>query len=152
MNFSVKSKILVSGLPRSGSTLLGNILGSGKNVEYFFEPPLSSAMFNVIDQMDEKIFRIFFDNYMQNELLSPALAGRGLNFNSNDDSYIYNYKTKEEIEARMSKSWRASELRDLTINHSIAFKTPGVSSQLIQLMKYYPEWNLVIIFRKYEDI
>lgn len=152
MDSLVKNKILISGLPRSGSTLLGNILGSGKKVEYFFEPPMSSPMFSVIDQLDEKTFKTFFDYYMQNELLMPSLAGRRLNFNPKDDSYIYNYKTEEEINNRLSKSWRASEIMEIIREYSIAFKTPGISSHLLKLMGYYPEWKLVIIFRKYEDI
>ena len=152
MNSLVKNKIIISGLPRSGSTLLGNILGSGKNVEYFFEPPMSSPMFSVIDQLDEKTFKTFFDYYMQNELLMPSLAGRRLNFNAQDDSYIYKYKTKEEIQNRLDKSWRASEIMEIIGDYSMAFKTPGISSHLLKLMEYYPDWKLVIIFRKYEDI
>jgi len=152
MDSLVKNKIIISGLPRSGSTLLGNILGSGKNVEYFFEPPMSSPMFSVIDQLDEKTFKTFFDYYMQNELLMPSLAGRRLNFNPQDDSYIYKYKTKEEIQTRLEKSWRASEIKEIIGNYSMAFKTPGISSHLLKLMEYYPDWKLVIIFRKYEDI
>ncbi|MGB0806741.1 MAG: sulfotransferase [Salibacteraceae bacterium] len=152
MNSLVKNKIIISGLPRSGSTLLGNILGSGKNVEYFFEPPMSSPMFSVIDQLDEKTFKTFFDYYMQNELLMPSLAGRRLNFNAKDDSYIYKYKTEDEIKTRLDKSWRASEIMEVIGNYSMAFKTPGISSHLLKLMKYYPDWKLVIIFRKYEDI
>ncbi len=152
MTTKINNKILISGLPRSGSTLLGNIIGSAKNVEYFFEPPMISPLLGVIDELNPESFKSTFEYYITNELLTQSLAGRRLNFNENDDSCIFRYKSKIEINNRLIKSWRASEIRSALPEYSVAFKTPGISTSLLKLMNYFPSWRLVIIFRTYEDI
>jgi len=152
MGSQMKSNIIISGLPRSGSTLLGNLIGSGNKVEYFFEPPLISPLLSLIDELSSDSFKMIYDYYIKNELILSSIAGRRLNFNTNDDSHIYRYKTKDEINVRLNKSWRASELNQLLDQYSIAFKTPGISNNLLKLQSYYPNWKMVIIFRKYEDI
>jgi hypothetical protein len=145
-------KILITGLPRSGTTFFGNILGSCEQVEYFFEPALVNKLFTYVEKIDETIWKDIFEGYCLNELLANSIAGRRLNFNSYDDSHIFNYKSKSEIDKRLAKSWRAAELEEQLNNYIFAFKTPGVSNYLQKVLSFYSKWNLIVVFRNYEDI
>jgi hypothetical protein len=102
---SVKSKvnnsILITGSARSGTSIMGKIIHSLKNVEYVFEPPTLVSLFSVIHEMDEKHWSLLFQTYLYEEFLINAIAGRNLNFNTNDDSCIYNTKPRNEIEERL---------------------------------------------------
>ncbi|WP_204343871.1 sulfotransferase [Psychroserpens algicola] len=145
-------KILISGLPRTGTTFFGNILGSCEGVEYFFEPPMVNKLFTYVNDIDKTVWQDIFEDYCLNELLANSIAGRRLNFNANDDSHIFNYKSKAEIDTRLEKSWRAAELEEQLNSYTFAFKTPGVSNYLQTVLDYYSNWHLVIVFRTYEDI
>ena len=146
------NKILITGLPRTGTTFFGNFLGSAKNVEYFFEPPMMSTLLNCIGDIDFEEWLKIFENYCIEELLSQSLAGRRLNFNRKDDSFIYKFKNKEEVEDRLGASFRSSDFVGLLKNYTFSFKTPGVTEAISVLQEYYPEWLVVIVFRKYEDV
>lgn len=150
--FNSIDKILITGLPRSGTTFFGNILGSCQQVEYFFEPIMINKFFSYIDKIESGVWMDIFEEYCLNELLASSVAGRRLNFNSNDDSYIFNSKTKEEIDIRLNKSWRASDLTQKLDDYTFAFKTPGISNYLGKVLSFYSNWKLVVVFRTYEDI
>ena len=151
-NLDSIDKILITGLPRSGTTFFGNILGSCEQVEYFFEPAMVNKLFTYVEKIDEDIWKDIFEGYCLNELLANSIAGRRLNFNANDDSHVFNYKSKAEINTRLEKSWRAAELEEKLNDYKFAFKTPGVSNYLQKVLSFYSKWNLIVVFRDYEDI
>ncbi len=146
------NKILITGLPRTGTTFFGNFLGSAQNVEYFFEPPMMPLLLNCINSVDRAKWIQLFEGYCLDELLSQSIAGRRLNFNRGDDSFVYKFKDREEIEDRLKKSFRSSELESIIDSYTFAFKTPGVTEAISQLQELYPEWQVVVVFRKYEDV
>ena len=146
------NKILITGLPRTGTTFFGNFLGSAQNVEYFFEPPMMPSLLNCIDRVAREEWIQLFESYCFEELLSQSIAGRRLNFNRGDDSFVYKFKNREEIEKRLGNSFRSSELESIVGDYTFAFKMPGVTEAISQLQKQYPEWQVVVVFRKYEDV
>jgi hypothetical protein len=141
-------QIIITGLPRSGTTLLGNLLGSCENVEYFFEPPLMNIiMNNLSSKVDEETWKGVYEEYRNYELMYESLAGRRINFNSHDDTYVYKLIVKEVIEARQSKSWRSFELENKLQNFIFCFKTPGLGTGAIMLQKVYPEAKFITLLR-----
>jgi len=146
------NKVLITGLPRTGTTFFGNFLGSAQDVEYFFEPPMMPSLLNCIDRVSRQEWTQLFESYCFEELLSQSIAGRRLNFNPCDDSFVYKFKSKEEIEGRWECSFRSSDLERIVGDYTFAFKIPGVTEAIAQLQKQYPEWQVVVVFRKYEDV
>ena len=80
------SLIIISGISRSGTTFMGKILGSMKNIEYIYEPPTLLMLFNIINKIDKETWINLFETYIYEEFLINSLSGRYLNFNKNDDS------------------------------------------------------------------
>lgn len=150
--FPFKGFILITGLPRTGTTLTGNIIGSCKDVEYFFEPPLIPTLFHEMPEMKDDQVKALFEAYCTQELMHQSLAGRRINFNKYDDSYIGNQKSLENIEQRLQKSHRTSEVLEQSKSHTFCMKVPGVASSLNRLKALYPEITIVHISRDFNSI
>lgn len=143
--------IVLTGNARSGTTILGKVIGSMQQVEYFFEPPVIWGLFNVIDGMDRETWKYVYNISLHEELFYGAIAGRNLNFNSNDDSYILNMKSREEINKRLSQSLRKTETEKIASQSKVAFKMPDLTPFLEKYISYFPDVKIVIVKRNPTD-
>lgn len=144
--------ILISGAARSGTTIMGQIIHSMKNVEYLFEPPVLFSLIPLIDIMDKRQWMLLYETYLYEEFLVDAVAGRRLNFNTFDDSAIISVKDKKIIDERISKSWRKRELGPRVEQSVVAYKMPDVTNQISMLQKYYPGTKVVLMIRGANDV
>lgn len=148
--------LYVSGCPRSGTTVVGNLIGSAAAVEYAYEPALLHTLIPLVGPMERagqaEAWKSLFETYCYEELLLGLLAGRGFNLNRNDDSYAANYYTEEEIEARLSRGFRKHELDEIAVHHQLAIKTPGVLPDLVRVAELYPEMHLIVVVRRPNDV
>ncbi len=79
--------LIITGVGRSGTTILGKLIGSFENTWYFFEPAFMKYV------TDPDMMRaIFVEDY-----LLPLIQGRNINLNPNDDSYYGHYRDINEI-------------------------------------------------------
>jgi hypothetical protein len=141
-------QLLITGLPRSGTTLLGNLLGSCNRVEYFFEPPLmSSILNNLASYVKDEIWVKIYEDYRDYELLHESIAGRRLNFNSHDDTYIHNILSETEIDKRLSKTWRSHDVESLLFDSVFCFKTPGLGKGIRHLKDKYADLKILVLIR-----
>lgn len=111
--------LIISGVGRSGTTILGKIVGSAKNTLYFFEPAimkylpaliwLNNKNRNDINQND-KLVDMFISTLFEDYIL-PAVQGRNININQKDWSYFGNYQTQEELCKRFKLNRRLDALR-----------------------------------------
>lgn len=152
----VSNMIFVSGTGRSGTTIIGKLIGTALNVEYHFEPPTLNGLGSVIveaqksNQLNE--WQVVFETYCFEDLLLGSIAGRNLNFNENDDSYIYNIKEEEEIKRRLSASHRKYELEKEASKYRLAVKLPNFTQPLLVLEELYPDMTKVLIIRNPNEI
>lgn len=148
--------LYVSGCPRSGTTVVGNLIGSASDVEYAYEPALLHTLLPLVGPMQSAgqadAWKALFETYCYEELLLGLLAGRAFNLNPNDDSYAGNYYTNGEIEARLSRGFRKHELDDIASGHRLAIKTPGVLPDLVRVADLYPEMRLLVVVREPNDV
>jgi len=80
--------ILITGVGRSGTTILGKIIGSMNTALYLFEP----AIMKYLDDVEPEIFRgILFEDYFL-----PIVQGRG-NMSYEDDSWVGHYLDTEKM-------------------------------------------------------
>ena len=140
--------ILLSGCARSGTTILGKILHSFKNVEYSYEPPLFSSLFPLINDLSEKEWKLLYETYLYDEFLMESISGRNLNFNKFDDSFIGDVKSKQEIKKRMSESVRKIKAEKIAKKSNIAYKIPNIIPFIPKIIKYYPKTRVVITVRQ----
>ncbi|QUX94510.1 hypothetical protein C0J08_03370 [Marinomonas sp. CT5] len=143
--------VVISGGARNGTTIIGKIIHSLKNIEYFFEPPTLVSLFPLIDQLPEAEWKLLYETYLYEDMLLNALAGRNLNHNLEDDSSIFKVKMQEDIENRKQRSLGKTELTELAEERIIAFKNPDLVPYLPKLVRLYPETKNVVMRRNPSD-
>lgn len=144
--------IFIAGNRRSGTTIIGKIVHSFKSVEYSFEPSFLFSLLPLIDSLTSAAFKTMFESYCFEDLLIRHLAGRSLNFNSHDDSFIYLSKDKQEIASRLSKSWTKKELLNIVDKARLCIKMPNISGPLKKLSEYYPKMTIIITSRNANSV
>ena len=134
--------IFLTGAMRSGTSVLGKIIGSMDGVEFFYEPMIFVRL------LLNPSCHMLLDDYIYSDLLMPALAGRNINLNRNDDSSAYNYKSDSFIASRMSKSWSSDEIHASYTNVNCLIKYPTYISQIASLNMQFTPSKKVYIFRE----
>ena len=144
--------IIITGAARSGTTILGKIIHSFKNVEYAFEPPILVSLFSLIYVISEQNWKLLYETYLYEDFLLNALAGRNLNCNRVDDSSIYKVKKESEIKNRQSISLSKIEAENSMLSHQIAWKMPDIVPFVPKLKEYYPKTKVIAITRRAPEV
>jgi hypothetical protein len=148
----VGKAVVVTGAARSGTTVMGSLIHTLDRVEYLFEPPMLYGLFSVIDQMDPDLWRFLYANYLFEDFLMDALAGRRMNLNQHDDSSIYKAKLDADIANRLESQYRRADLFSQTSGRRIAYKAPDILPYVSHLQLYYPQTRVIIMFREPEAV
>ena len=118
----VRQVLFITGVNRSGTTLLGNLVGSFKNVEYDFEPwifhciPMMVASGQIPAFVAAEIFRGYF-----NETLTASILGRNFNFRPGDDTRIWRRLSQDEIHHRWSSVKDRRDVKKYAADHDSLF-------------------------------
>lgn len=148
----INNLILVGGVGRSGTSILGAILGSAKNTEFFYEPATFMFLLETAENWkDQYQLRHLLRTLINKDLLKGALSGRGLNHNRNDLSSVYRYKTDEEIEERMKSSFRQDQLNDAIVKTNAVIKVLDNIANVDSLSSHIDNFKRVVVFRKPVD-
>ena len=118
--------IVIGGSARSGTTIMGKLINSLENVEYYFEPPMLVPLLLKSDEIRDESLKELLQFYFVDNFLLDSLAGRNINLNENDDSCILHVKSKENIQNRYQRSFRRNELEKLIKKTIFSFKSPEV--------------------------
>ena len=92
--------VIITGVGRSGTSILGKLLGSMQPSHYLYEPAILKFPPDNNDDAMESYRAILFEDYFL-----PLIQGRNINFNALEDSYIGNYfvNPMKEIASRWVK-------------------------------------------------
>ena len=102
--------LIITGVGRSGSTILSKLVGSMKPSFILFEPAIMKFMTSF--PFSEVFTRILFEDYFLN-----LIHGRG-NMNPNDWSCMTNYEPEHKIKARQNALRRRSDALDYIKDHN----------------------------------
>ncbi len=144
--------IIIGGSARSGTTIMGKLLSSLKSVEYLIEPPMLSSLLLRSGTLDDSTLKELLQFYFIDDFLLDSLAGRRINLNENDDSYILHVKTQKEIQKRQEKSYKRIELEEISKEATFCFKDHRVSFFLDVINRLFPDNNLILMHRNPNDI
>lgn len=145
--------ILLTGAPRSGTTLLGNLLHSCEGVEYIFEPKVVLPLLALIDSIDEANWRTLFETTLVAEAMMDRVAGRSINLNPHDDSYFGRAKGEKELaRQRLCHSWSAAEAQEVCQHRILVWKSPEAGMWAEDLKRLYPGMCVVAIWRREEEV
>ena len=142
--------VLITGITRSGTTLLGNLVGSLKSIEYDFEPwifhcvPMMVASGQIQQRAAVEIFRGYF-----NETLTASLHGRNVNFRPTDDTRIWNRVPLDEIFFRWYQVKDRWEVKRYAQKHEsiLSFKVTNFGPFLSLLWNAFPQLKIIHIVR-----
>ena len=142
-----KNIIWIIGPQRSGTSLTGKILGSMKEVEYFYEPELLFSLMPSINKIDKKIWSILFETYVVEDLFFNNLTGRKINLKKFEESYIGNYLSKKNINTRLSSLLKKKNLSKKLNKTKIVIKIPDCIKYFHQYQKIYKKNKFIILRR-----
>lgn len=104
--------VIITGVSRSGTSILGKIIGSMENAIYLYEPVIMSLLpgliktgFADLEQAGKFLKATLFEDYYL-----QALHGRSVNFKKSDESYVGNYQDIATIRARWKKHDRRIDI------------------------------------------
>jgi hypothetical protein len=146
----VSKSILITGLGRSGTTLVGKLIASCNGVEYSFEPPTLVSLFSQLGRLQPESWKLLYATYLYEEVCVNGLAGRSINLNRHDDSSAWKTMGEEEVYHRMSQSWRKHEIESLLYDNQnvhIACKIPNLSQYIPAFSELFPQARILYIVR-----
>ena len=100
----------ITGPARSGTSLIGEIFYTLKNVEYFYEPEFLFSLLPAMHKLKADYFELLYKTYLSEELVFNSIVGRKINFRTIDQSYIGNSKTPYEINFKMTNKLNRRKL------------------------------------------
>ena len=127
-NIFHKRVLIITGAGRSGTTILGKVIGSLKPTYYLFEPALMKLIPFLIayDQSNRRVYSLLIRSILFEDYFLQVIHGRSLNYNVRDDSYIGNYVSQPDIEKRWNDLARRQDVINYIHNEDPLFviKTP----------------------------
>ncbi|MEF8847729.1 MAG: sulfotransferase [Candidatus Thermoplasmatota archaeon] len=155
-NYLEEKLTVITGAARSGTSIVGKIVGSLEDCYYSFEPLSFTLIVQLVennylpfDQGKELIKGILFE-----DIFLQAIHGRNINFNERDDSYIGNYMDIEEIKEKWKKFRRRRDVLDYLERNDILFviKIPNLQPCMKTLKKMFPKIKFIHMVRNGNDV
>ena len=135
--------VIITGAARSGTTLLGKIVGSMQPSYFLFE----STIMKLISALPERLLpMLLFEDYFL-----PKIQGYNLNLNEADDSCEFNYRDKESIWA--SPRTRADAIRLIEEKKPLfIIKATEFQPLFDRAVKVFPGLRFINITRNGNDV
>ena len=146
--------VWITGCARSGTTILGKILSTLKNVEYAFEPEFLFGLLLTINKIKKQKWLKIYNTYIIEELFFNLCTGRRVNFKKNEDSYIGHSLNNKDIKKKLKINLRRIDFEKYLNKNkkTLIIKIPDVSKNLTILQKYYPKNKFIITKRDTKPI
>lgn len=148
--------LLITGVGRSGTTILGKVIGSMKPVFYLFEPAMMRLVpfLYAIDDSQRHSYSKLLKALLFEDYVLQLVHGRNLNYNQNDSSYIGNYLPQTDIEDRWERLSRRNEAVEYlrTNQVMIAVKIPTFQTLCSTLGEIISGAKFIHIIRNGSDV
>lgn len=148
----VGEAIFISGVARSGTTILGKAIHSMDEVEYAFEPSLLFSLIPLLNNFHQDDWKLLFETYLYEDFIINAIAGRSINCNKSDDSSIYRVKNDEDIENRLNISLSKVMAISMVRNKTLALKMPDMAPFFPKIKVLYPHMRMIVMRRNAGDV
>lgn len=153
---NTKNTIVVTGAPRSGTSLLGKLVSTLEGIEYHFEPPMVWGLSALLSMkaLSPEVASVLLQLHLHEDLLLESAHGRKANLRPGDDSLVLNSIHWPELLSR----WQNIRNRDDAINYiadrklRLAFKMPSVMDAIPFFDATLPESQFIVIMRDGRDV
>jgi hypothetical protein len=104
--------LIITGVGRSGTTILGKLVGSMHPAYYFFEPAAMKYLPFLLnsDPGQAQVYASMARSLLSEDYLLPTAQGRSLNFNPGEDSYVGHYLPLDEVKQTWGALSRRGEI------------------------------------------
>ena len=142
--------IYITGAGRSGTTIMGKVLGSMRPAHYLFEPFMLRTLVDHGDFLDPDAFR---QNLFEDFLL-PTIQCRSINWHKTDDTYWGNYMTHDDVQ----RAWNDLPRREDVIKYIkrerpyFIIKNPEAQPVMHELCEIFPGVQFVHMLRNGIDV
>ena len=150
----LENVIWITGCGRSGTTILGKILSTCKNVEYAFEPEFLFGLLPKIKKINKHSWLDIYNTYIIEELFYNLCTGRRINFKKHDWSYIGYSLSKKEINNKLKIDIGRGDFDNFLKKNKklLIIKVPDLARSLNFFQKYYPKNKFIVTKRNTEPI
>ena len=152
----LENAVVVTGLPRSGTTILGKIVGSFAPLDYHFEPPTFYFVCAAYaaGELSLPAARALLQVHLTESLLLESTQGRGVNLRPSDDSQVLNRMSWADLHARWANvNCRADAIEAVQrAGVRLAIKMPMVIDAMALLSETLPRVRVVIAMRDGNDV
>lgn len=152
----IRRSIIITGAPRSGTTLAGKLISSLHGLEYHFEPPTFYMICSLYasGQLPLETAASLLGVYLSEDLFLESVHARGVNLRPSDDSLVLNAKSWMEIHRRWTEVGnRADALKWIKREGlRLAVKMPNVLDAITLLEHTMPEMQVILVVRDGRDV
>lgn len=146
--------IILTGLPRSGTSILGKLVGSFRSVEYAFEPPLVGYLDAQCrhDLLDPTTASELLKVYLFYDYFAEFVHGRGYNFRPSDTSNVLEMQTVPEILKKWDRVETMADAVEVAPEYTFSFKFPGTYHVISAFYEQLPNAHIVDIGRNLDRV
>ena len=148
--------VLITGVARSGTTLMGKIIGSFDKAIYLFEPTTFFLIPPLIKKgsLSKKEGAELLKSILFEDFYLQMIHGRYVNFNKNDDSYIGNYTPENDVKKAWDDFERKSDVLEYlkNIDYFFVLKAPSVHPFLDLVRDIFKGVKIIDIVRNGNDV
>lgn len=150
---NLEDMIVVCGVPRSGTTILGKLVGTFSGIEYAFEPTLLPYLDAAIqhDSIDEDLAVELLTAYLHSDYFANYLQGR-YNFRPDDASNILSMKTAPEVLEKWTNVNGTVDALSRTPLPTFAFKSPSIYPTVDLIVEGFPSARVLDLHRNLERV
>lgn len=148
--------VMISGIVRSGTSMLGKIVGSLDNVEYSYEPPLAFTVDHLLksNKIDSALSSQLLRTYFSEDIVLNYHQGRGYNMRPTDESCIFNMKEYSDVLSRWHDISNVLDAANFAAasQSRLVFKTPIAYSLAKMVISNYKNAKIIEIDRNLRDV
>lgn len=146
--------VILTGLPRSGTTILGRLVGSFRSVEYAFEPPLVAYLDAQCrhDILEPSTVSELLRVYLYYDYFAEFVHGRKYNFRPSDASNVLDMQTLPEILSKWNRVGTMDDAIETAPEYTFSFKFPGAYYAISAFYERYPTVHVVDIGRSLDRV
>lgn len=153
---NTRNTLVITGAPRSGTSLLGKLISTLEGIDYHFEPPMVwviSALLSM-NKLSPDVASVLLQLHLHEDLFVEAVHGRKVNLRPGDDSLVLNSMPWSELLSRWQNIRNRNDaIRYISDNKMrLAIKTPSVLDAIPFFVSVLPESKFVVIMRNGRDV